>query len=197
MFPSRHWFRTLAAGCCLLGALLAGAWGVQADPAGLWREDEQRLRIGLKLFPAFLGAMEGLEGHRGQDGRLRVLVLYQGARAPAVEAAERLGEVDGIRGSALVIEILRGEDMPGYAGGPPAGIFVASLGVDPKELRAWSERYRTLVFSPFAGAVEDGAVAGLYVADRILPYVNLKQAARAQVRFKPFFLQVARHYEGN
>jgi hypothetical protein len=45
--------------------------------------------------------------------------------------------------------------------------------------------------------VEEGAVAGIYVADRILPQVNLAQARRARLRFKSFFLEVARPYEGD
>ena len=70
---------------------------------------------------------------------------------------------------------------------------MTSVGVGAARLRAWSERFRTLVFSPFAGDVEAGAVAGIYVADRILPFINLRQAQRAGIRFKPFFLKVARH----
>ncbi len=83
----------------------------------------------------------------------------------------------------------------GYGRPPLGGIFVASLDVGGKRLRLWSERHRTLVFSPFAGDVEAGAVAGIHVADRILPFVNLPQAHRAEVRFKPFFLDVAHRYE--
>lgn len=186
----------LALSALLLACLSWGASKSQADSSGLWQEDEQRLRVGLKLFPAFLGAMERLDEHRAQDGAIHVLVLYQGSRDSALEAAERLREVDRIGGRSLLVSALSSGEMEDYEGVSLTGIFVASPGIDPKRLTLWSERYRTLVFSPFAGAVEEGAVAGLYVADRILPYVNMKQAARAEVRFKPFFLRVARHYEG-
>ena len=76
-----------------------------------------------------------------------------------------------------------------------AGVFVASVAVGGARLQAWSERLQTLVFSPFAGDLEAGAVAGLYVADRVLPFINAPQARRAGLRFKPFFLKVARQYE--
>lgn len=189
-------FWRLAAGACVLLASLVMGSGARADSSGLWQEDEQRLQVGLKLFPAFLGALQDLERYRTRDGSLRVLVLFRGMRAPATEVADRLAEVDRVRGMPLSLEVIRCDEMNAYAGPRPAAIFVASVEVDRGKLRPWSERHRVLVFSPFGGAVEEGAVAGLYVADRILPYVNIRQAARAKVRFKPFFLQVARRYEG-
>ncbi|NEV61947.1 hypothetical protein [Thiorhodococcus minor] len=193
--PSPLW--RLFAGVCALLFLLALGAGARAESSGLWQEDEQRLQVGLKLFPAFLGALEDLDRYRTQDGSLHVLVLFQGVRGPAMEVADRLAEVDRVRGVPLSLEVVRGDEMNGYAGPRPAAIFVASVEADRGNLGSWSERYGVLVFSPFGGAVEEGAIAGLYVADRILPYVNVRQAARAKVRFKPFFLQVARRYEGN
>ncbi|NEX18938.1 hypothetical protein G3480_01165 [Thiorhodococcus mannitoliphagus] len=192
----RTLFWRLAVSGFLLKLLLGTGLLAQTDSSGFWREDEQRLSVGAKLFPAFLGALEDLEQYRMKDGSLRVLVLFTGMRAPAMEVAARLAELDRIRGIPLKVQVMREDEMSRDAGPRPAAIFVASFEVDLKALRSWSERHRSLVFSPFSGAVEAGAIAGIYVADRILPYVNARQAARAHVRFKPFFLQVARRYEG-
>lgn len=166
----------------------------QGNSQTLWREDEQRMQLGLKLFPVIVGALESFEAALGPDGRLLVLVVYDGPRNPALQVAAQF-ESARVRDQGLRVEVLSAADLDAYSGPPPAGVFVASVGLAPNRQRAWSERQRTLVFSPFDRAVEDGAVVGLHVADRILPIVNLTQAERSGVRFKPYFLEEARHYE--
>jgi len=165
------------------------------NPHTLWHEDEQRMRLGLKLFPVSIGALEAFESALGPDGRLLVLVVYEGPRNPALQVAAHFETAAKVRGHGLRVEVLSAADLDAYTGPRPGGIFIASVGLAPNRLRAWSERQRTLVFSPFDGAVEDGAVVGLHVTDRILPIVNLTQAERAGVRFRPYFLAEARHYE--
>ncbi|BCU05719.1 hypothetical protein Atep_03960 [Allochromatium tepidum] len=164
------------------------------NPQGLWYEDEQRMQLGLKLFPVSIGALESLETVLGPDGRLLVLVVYEGSRNPALQVAAQFGSVT-VRGHGLRVEVLSAADLDAYTGPRPGGIFIASVGLSPDRLRAWSERQRALVFSPFDGAVEAGAVVGLHVADRVLPIVNLTQAERSGIRFRPYFLEEARHYE--
>lgn len=178
---------------CLLQTLLVPL-DAQGNPQTLWREDEQRMQLGLKLFPVCIGAVDSLETAIGPDGRLLVLVVHEGPRNPALQIAAQF-ESAKVRGHGLRVEVLSAADLDAYTGPHPGGIFIASVGLSPSRLRAWSERQRTLVFSPFDGAVEDGAVVGLHVADRVLPIVNLTQAERTGVRFRPYFLEEARHYE--
>ncbi len=182
--------RALAAICLLAGACIGTA---QDEP--LWPEEEQRLRVGLKLFSAVLGAVEGIEARRSPDGDLKVVVVCDGSEEVGREAAMARQRVDTIRNLPLTVRHLSVTALDAYQGPPLGGIFVACVDVGGERLRAWSQRHHTLVFSPFAGDVEAGAVAGIYVSDQILPYINTAQAKRAEVSFKPFFLQVARQYE--
>lgn len=175
-------------------SLCVGIFASRAWTQPLRQEEEQRFRVGLKLFPACLGALEGLEVRSAATGKLEIRIVYEGSDAIAREAASTLGGIGRIRGIPLNVQTLSAESLDTDAT-PLGGIFVASLDAGGKRLRLWSERHRTLVFSPFAGDVEAGAVAGIHVADRILPSVNLHQAHRAEVRFKPFFLKVAHRYE--
>lgn len=161
----------------------------------LWHEEAQRLRVGLKIFAAVLGAVEPRTAEGEPRDALQILVVHAGARPAAEEAAASLGVIGQIRGRPLRIGVLDAQALDGYRGTPPDGIFVASMGLGGQRLRAWSEGLRTLVFSPFAGDVEAGAVAGIHVSDQILPALNLPQARRAGVRFKPFLLRVAHTHE--
>lgn len=161
----------------------------------LWQEEAQRLQVGLKVFPAVLGALTALEGRRSSDGSLEVIVVHEGSDETARQAALDLRAIGQVRGLPLSVEVLEATALDKLRAAPLGGIFVASVGISARRLSAWSERLQTLVFSPFAGDVEAGAVAGIHVTDQILPFVNLKQARRAGVEFKPFLLQVARRHE--
>lgn len=113
----------------------------------------------------------------------------------ASQSAGDLESVARIRDHPLRLNLMPADDLDGYAGDQPGGIFIANPGIAPQRLRDWSERFQTLVFSPFTGDVERGAVAGVSVTDRVLPFVNLPQARRAGIQFQAFFLQVARCLE--
>lgn len=173
--------------------------GRQFGALPLWQEELQRLRVGLNLFPAVLGAQEQLSAQRNADGVLEIVIVYRStdkAAQQAVASLEALGQVQGhpLRVSVLPIDQLEPDREPDRE--PPlAAIFVASSGLEPDLLRRLSERHQVLVFSPFEGDVSAGAVAGIHVADRILPSINLAQARRAGLSFKPFFLRVAHHAE--
>ena len=181
---------------CLVAALALclGLVGTRVWTQALWQEEEQRFRVGLKLFPAVLGAIDDLEDKSAASGKLEIRVVYEGSDSIAREAASALRGMGRIGELPLNVQTLDAVALDAEDS-QLAGIFVASVDLGGKRLRRWSERHRTLVFSPFAGDVEAGAVAGIHVADRILPFVNLPRAQRAEVRFKPFFLKVARRYE--
>jgi hypothetical protein len=188
-----HLARSLALPLALLLFMYIGLRAAHAQ--GLWQEEEQRLRVGVAVFPAVLGAVESLTDKRSSDGGLDVVVVHDGASGSARVAVENLNKIGEVRDLPLAVKVLTPDALDAYSGAAPAGIFVASKGSGSKRLRQWSERFGALVFSPFVGDVEAGAVAGISVSDQILPYVNRGQAQRARIRFKPFFLGVARQYE--
>ncbi|NEX16121.1 MAG: hypothetical protein C1943_05670 [Halochromatium sp.] len=174
----------------LLWLSLSTAWALS-----LWQEEQQRLRVGLNLFPAVLGAQERLSAQQTAEGALEIVVVYRSTDKAAQQAASSLKALGKVQGLPLRVSLLPIEQLKAAQGRPLAAIFVASSGLEPDRLRRLSELHRVLVFSPFEGDVSAGAVAGIHVADRILPSINLAQARRAGLSFKPFFLRVAHHAE--
>ncbi len=172
-----------------------GLQNALTETLALWPEEAQRLRVGLKLFPACLGALESLEKRLAPDGSLHVLVVYQGADDTARQVVLSLAKVGNIRGLTLVVQAISATALDADRDMFVSAVFVASVGVPGKRLQAWSEQHQALVFSPFDGDVEAGAVAGIDVTDRILPYINVDQTRRAGLRFKSFFLDVARQHD--
>lgn len=162
----------------------------------LWEEEQQRLQIGLKLFPAYLGALEEVPASAGSQGAWHIVIVHRDDPETAVEVRDALEAVPRVQGLPLRVKIV---DVVSFGhrfhSAMVNAIFVASVDFSAHDLRAWSEQHQTLVFSPFSGDVERGAVAGLYVAERILPYINLIQTSRAGLSFSPLFLRIAHHIE--
>jgi hypothetical protein len=177
---------------CLLPMVI---WSLSSLAVPLWQEEQQRLRVGLNLFPAVLGAQERLAEQCNADGELEIYVVSRSLDKAAQQAADALKAIGEVQRLSLRVTVLPIEQLRSAREQPIAAIFIATSGLEPQQLRRFSERHRTLVFSPFEGDVSAGAVAGIHVADRILPSINLAQARRAGLSFKPFFLRVAHHAE--
>lgn len=181
--------------CVTLACLALSVYGVESLARTLWPEDQQRLRVGLRIFPAVLGALEGLGQRRSASGALRVVVTYEGSDDVVHQIVTTLEEIDQIQDMPLEVKVLALDDLQVYRGPPLGGIFIASVDIEPASLQRLSIQHEVLVFSPFSGDVKAGAVAGIHVTDQILPAINLAQARLAGVRFKAFFLRVAHHAE--
>lgn len=175
--------------------LLILFWQPLSWASSLWQEEQQRLRVGLNLFPAVLGALEKLSEQCNADGELEISVVYRTTDKAAQQAADSLQALDNLQGLPLRVRIMPIRQLRSARAGSIGAVFVASTGLEPQLLRLLSERHQTLVFSPFEGDVIAGAVAGVHVADRILPSINTEQAQRAGLSFKPFFRKVAHHVE--
>lgn len=185
--PGKRWRRWTAA--ALLLALLPLA--ARADD-----QDQRRVGIGLNIFPAVLAADQALDRKAAAGGRLELLLLYATDRADALQLANRLNSFAPIRGLAIDARVAGYDQLAAYDKHPPAGIFLAEPSPgDVAAVTAFGERHHIIVFSPFAGDVERGIATGLYVSDQILPYVNLQTLQRSDIQLRPFFLEVAQHYE--
>lgn len=183
MSPAWRWARLFLA-TLIIACAPAGA----ADD-----QSERRLLIGLKLFPSLLAADQELEVKPAQDGRLHVVVLFREDREIAREAAARLSTVKRIRNLPLRISTLRYSRLEQLKTDPPAALFLAEWSPDDlSRVVRFGITHRRIVFSPFAGDVTKGVATGIFVSDRILPLVNLKTLAAADIVLKPFLLEVAK-----
>lgn len=161
----------------------------------LWPEDVQRLNVGINVLPACLIADLALSKKLTPSGKLRILVLHKNDYASALSVSEGLLALKTIGGYPIEIVILSTSERQEPYNTRVAALFIASPGIKPEIFNNWIRHNQTTVFSPFTGDVERGAIAGLYVTDRILPYINISQAKRAGVIYKPFFLRIAKQYD--
>ncbi|MBV2089307.1 MAG: hypothetical protein KUF72_00295 [Candidatus Thiodiazotropha sp. (ex Ctena orbiculata)] len=187
---SKEMSRSLWRGVVLLILLLSRTCFADV----LWPEDKQRLNVAINILPACLMADLTLSDKLSSSGKLRILVLHENQQKVALTVSAGLLALKSIANFPLDVEIISTSDRQKPNLSPIAALFVATPGINSEILNNWVEYKQTTVFSPFSGDVERGAVAGIYVTDRILPYINLAQAKKAGVVYKPFFLRIAKQY---
>lgn len=182
----RKWQRVLFALLLVLVATLALAS----------EQDQRRILIGLKLFPAVLAADADIRNKASSDGTLPLLLLYRTDRAGAERLAQRLSALEGIHGLRFAPQVAAYSDLANYANRSLAGIFLTEQSRSNLEaVIALARERRAIAFSPFEDDVEHGILSGLFVSDRILPYLNMEALRLSGITLKPFFIEVAKHYE--
>ena len=193
MDVKREWTNIIIKFICLV--LLSGTVLSLALADTLWPEDAQRLNVGINLLPACLSADLALQEKLTPDGMLRILVMHHNDLISATTVASGLLELEAIRGFPLQVEIISATSPGSPDPDPVAALFIASPDIQTTVFDHWVAQRQTQVFSPFSGDVERGAVAGLFITDRILPFINPARAKLAGVRYKPFFLRIAKQYD--
>ncbi|WP_087462483.1 YfiR family protein [Oleiphilus messinensis] len=167
---------------------------VQADDAA-----DRRIRTGLKLFRALMAADQNIT-QKKIEGKLPVVILYASDLEEGISAATaflKLGKGDAkgkIRGIPLDIKLQGEYSRIEAMATKPAAVFLAEPlpGEAMDELVKVCIKYRILLFSPFQGDVDRGAMGGLVIETRVRPYVNLDTLTAAGIQIKSFFLKVAK-----
>jgi hypothetical protein len=160
---------------------------------------DRRITAGARIFRALLAADVDIARKTGNDGRIRLCLLYVDDVGNAVKARETLlsrGD-SRIREMELSIEVLTFDHFLDYKPRGFAGLFLTQSLAD-RELRSLihtANEARITLFSPLEGDVERGVPGGIAVEARVRPYLNMKALHDAGVRLKPFFVRVAKRYE--
>ncbi|MBN1904690.1 MAG: hypothetical protein JW927_06300 [Deltaproteobacteria bacterium] len=154
--------------------------------------DELRVNAGLDLFPSLITADLDIAKKRGGDGTITLLLLYTDNRSQAISMSYKLGELKAIRNIPIRVEVSNDLTMSAYADNPLAGIFLTQpLDEKLSGVIRFAVNKGIILFSPFQGDVEKGALGGLYISDRVLPYINNSTMKAAGINIKQFFMRVS------
>ncbi|ETR73455.1 MAG: hypothetical protein OMM_00933 [Candidatus Magnetoglobus multicellularis str. Araruama] len=156
--------------------------------------DINRALIGIELFPSFLASDRGIE-NKTQDNQLNIVFIYQFDRDVAEELSIRLNALGKIRGIPIQITISSANNFECSGNKKIAGVFITESMIRLEEIIKKSIENQFIVFSPFEGDVEKGVTGGIYITERIVPYINLKTLGLAKISMKSFFLRVSHKYE--
>lgn len=181
----------------VVAALIAVVASASATRAFADDISNRRVRAGARLFRSLLAAQTTLDTLVAADGKLHVVVFgHDESLEPEVADLIAAGSEAGkgsIHGLPVTIDAV--DDVTALSLKPqPAGVFLLSFQSDSNfnALARWSRTARIVLYSPFEGDVERGAMAGLSVEATVRPYLNLSQLRAAGIRIKPFYMKVAK-----
>lgn len=186
--------RQAACGVALILCALAIARAV-----GVASEVEaRRVAASLAIFPRIVAVDTHINDKVDADGVLHLAVVYFSDKNFAVEQAEKLlATVPNIAGRSVTAHAIPLPELAQWYKTPLAGLFITEHLVDKQldDILAEAKHNHLLVFSPFAGDVERGTMAGLAVGSQIKPYFNLKSLRDAKIEINPVLLRMSKHYE--
>jgi hypothetical protein len=158
-------------------------------------EDLKRLLIGIDFFPSFLASDQDIASKTGSDNQLHIVLIYQYNKSTADDMANRLGSLGKIRGIPINVNVLSVTEIDFFNDQPIAGIFITESMISLASIIKKSIENHFIVFSPFEGDVEKGVTGGIFITERILPYINQETLCLAKIKMKSFFLKVSKKYE--
>jgi len=154
-----------------------------------------RILIGIDLFPSFLASDQNIHNKIGEDKQLHIVIAYQYDQNTAIDMANRLKDLGKIRGIPIKVYISTENEIEYSKDQNIAGIFIAESMIPLRSIIKKSIEQSFIVFSPFEGDVEKGVTGGMYITERIVPYINVKTLLLAKINIKSFFLKVSKQYE--
>jgi hypothetical protein len=173
--------------------------------AGLYAGDleNNKIRIGLKLFRTILAADLEIANKKDSAGQLSLRIVYKQDKQQAEVYAEKLsamgkGKNKGkIKGVTIKIRLIHINDLPLSSLNQAAGLYIVE-DLEQTEISRiidFGIKHQRITYSPFAQHIEQGIAAGLLIESRVKPTVNLKTLRASKIKLKSFFLKVAKYIE--
>jgi hypothetical protein len=187
--------------CLLLLGILLSCLTVYQIALG--SPQEQRVQIGLRLFRTLLAADQNLAEKVNANGQLDLALIYRNDRNQAEAFAKALkesgrGDRQGkIKNYSLQITLIDIADLEVLQLQVPAAIYLVQTLPKPflEKVIRYGIDHQRIVFSPFVGDVENGALAGFALGVRVRPYINRITLERSGIQLKSLLLKVAKIYD--
>ena len=181
----------------LAGVLLLQAYGPLRASAGGPSDNRETWRVwaGIEIFPSYIAADQSLKGKVGDDGKIHLLIIYRRDKNRALEMADTLNRLEKIKNYPVSAEVLMEKDFTENVYNHVAGAYISERISDLPAFLVKASKSRILLFSPFEEDVEKGVPAGLYITDRITPYLNLTAMKRFNIDLKSFFVRISEIYD--
>lgn len=155
---------------------------------------DRRALVGIKLFRTLISADLELAEKQSANGTLSIYFVYATDKELALEHLrqwqQNTAEIQQYDSRADVISL---EEY--YRTQPfPTAVFLSQQ-LNRSELEGfikYSRNKKIITFSPYAGDVQAGVLAGISVAATVKPLINTDALRASELSIKEFYLKVAK-----
>lgn len=164
--------------------------------AALSEIDARRAQMAIELLPRVFSVDLDAEKKMTAE-RCWLLLIFDHDPATANSYANSLQQsLPKLRDRTVVVSAIRVFELVSHNPTPSAVLLVEPLGRSEFEVvRDYARAHQRLLFSPFAGDVERGATAGLYIGARVLLHFNAAELQNTGIRIEPQVLRISKLYE--
>jgi len=164
---------------------------------------ERRINIGLRLFRTLLASDINIQQKVDEHNQLNLLLVSSSDISTAQAYKDNVlnigrGDKKGfIHNLPIKITTITASEFSNYIQPPVAGIYIVEK-LSDTQLQAiinYGIAQQIIVYSPFEGDVEQGALAGISIGIQVRPYINKHTLAKSRLTIKALFLKVANIYE--
>lgn len=180
--------------------MLFVAMGVFADNLEYASESEKRrVDISLTIFPRIVAVDNGFRSKLGPENKAQLIFLYVDEKDRATSLAEALKlknkNIGGMGVSAKAVSL--NDILSVNKEFNSTAIFLSErLGDDDlKKIIKFSVERNRILFSPYAGDVERGAMVGISVTNRVKPFFNLATLKKSKIVINALLMKMSRRYE--
>ncbi|UTF61772.1 hypothetical protein [Gilvimarinus sp. DA14] len=155
---------------------------------------DRRALVGIKLFRTLISADLQLAEKQSANGSLSIYFVYatdmELAREHLQQWQKNTAAIQQIETTATVISL-----QEYYRTQPlPTAVFISQKlnSAELDEFIEYSHNKKIITFSPYAGDVQAGVLAGISVAATIKPLINTATLRTSELSIKDFYLKVAK-----
>ena len=182
------WLLVTMSSCWLIGLAT-----VSADDTA-----DRRVQISLPVFPRIVAVDNDFKQKLSPGNKVLLVFLYEFDKGKAQALAELLAsKLNNVAGMEIATATVSVSDQLRDKSPVPTAIFV----VEPfselifASLVDYSIKQHRILFSPYAGDVERGAMAGIAIGSRVKPFFNIKSLQRAGISINAVLLNLSKRYE--
>jgi hypothetical protein len=159
---------------------------------------ERRIQISLSLFPRVVAVDNGFREKLTEASAARLVFAYVADEVKAKDLVAELKQsttnVAGLPLQAVAVTI---DQQVAAESITPTAIFITErLSRSAFNLLlSYASDKHILVFSPFSGDVERGAMVGISVTSRVRPYFNVRSLEQAGISINAILMNISVRYE--
>jgi hypothetical protein len=175
--------------CCWLIGLASASADDTAD---------RRIQISLPVFPRIVAVDNEFKQKLLPGNKVLFVFLYEYDREKAESLAESLqNKLTNVAGMEFSTAIALVGDQLVTTAPVPTAMFAAESFSEQTFAAAleYAVKQHRLLFSPYVGDVERGAMAGIAIGSRVRPYFNMKSLKRAAIDINAVLLNLSKRYE--
>ncbi len=158
---------------------------------------DRRVHVGLKLFRMLIAADLEQQDKLDHNGKFLVHLIYANdsfsAQKMQSSLADDFSTLKNLSTNITTVPL----DTQLRSNTPPAAIFITQQLNQHEllQLLTYCKQHRILLFSPFAGDVEKGVLAGVSVEATIKPLLNQTTLNTSNFKINDFYVRTAKLYE--